>query len=165
MNDNCAIMGCYTTFKHIKTRKVVVLEIEISEENFQEVITKLGMPIGGESKPVAVALLNKEKLDIGIPISEGSERLGGEKLRTRAVLLCKEIEFQDFCFQKLLMHIKDVFTSREEGARDVIYSLCKITSRRELTNNLEAQERFIRLDKAYKDWLFERQHADHLERV
>lgn len=59
-NDSAVICGEFAHFRHIKTRKVVVLEIEISEELFQDAISKLGMPIGGESKRVAVALLEEE---------------------------------------------------------------------------------------------------------
>lgn len=61
--EHAIIQGEYVTFKHLKTRKVVVLEIEIAEERFQEVIAILGMPIGGESKPVAVVLLDKDNLE------------------------------------------------------------------------------------------------------
>lgn len=65
MTDKAIIKAEFTHFKHLKTRKVVVLECEIPEELFQEAIMTLGMPIGGQSKPVAIALLDP---DIGAPI-------------------------------------------------------------------------------------------------
>lgn len=164
MNDNCAIMGCYTTFKHIKTRKVVVLEIEISEENFQEVITKLGMPIGGESKPVAVALMNKEKVDIGIPISEELEKkTEGEKLRIRAVLLCKNKDFQSYIYHTV--GDNNLWRPNEESAKQYMLKTCCIDSRSELVTDKDAAQTFLNIEDSFKDWLFEQQHQHNLKRV
>lgn len=59
MTDNSVICGDFVNFRRLKTRSVVVLEVEIPEEMFPDMIHKLGMPINGESKPVAVALLNE----------------------------------------------------------------------------------------------------------
>ncbi len=84
-----AIIGEFTHFKHIKTRKVVVLEVEVPEELFQDVISKLGMPIGGESKPVAVSLLDKQVYNTPPVVGKSDiQQTEGEKLRTRAVMLC-----------------------------------------------------------------------------
>ena len=174
IDDTCVIEGCYTTFKHIKTRKVVVLEVEVPEESFEEIITKLGMPIGGESKRVAVALLNKdgaqsynESFNVGdtirsdIPVLDDAkiiatcpEKTEGEKLRTRAVLLCKEKMFQNF-----------IGACNEEAAKLHIYRTCGISSRSEIAKSWEAKRAFIGIDEGYKGWLFEQQHADNLKRI
>ncbi len=166
MEDSAIISGEFAHFKHIKTRKVVVLEIEIPEEMFQDAISKLGMPIGGESKPVAVALLNKSDIcrhsqvapspDIGISISEKSE---GERLRVLAIMRCKDAVFQQFC------HELYSFNQNELGAKALITHYCHINSRSELTTNEEAQRLFYELECKYKDWLFEQQHADNLGRI
>lgn len=160
-NDNCAIMGSYTTFKHIKTRKVVVLEVEVAEEYFEEVISKLGMPIGGESKPVAVALLsngiyNKPSV-VG---SSNIQQTEGEKLRIRAVLLCRERDFQIFC-ESLN---RDIIVFNENAAREFILIYCKINSRSDLAKNIEAQVLFKQLLEKYKDWQAENNYADNLNR-
>ncbi len=156
--DNAVISGVYTSFRHIKTRKVVVLEIEIVEERFQEVITKLGMPIGGESKHVAIALLNNPENSYSHP-----EKSEGERLRIRAVMLCEDESFKEFAtilYGYSICDKKDM----EGYAKQVIYLHCDIKSRAELANNIEAQRKFKELDQKFKDWQFEQNHADNLGR-
>ncbi len=151
------VSGEYVTFKHVKTRKVVILEIEIPEEGFQDVISKLGMPIGGDSRPVAVALLNKEIItDIGIPISAEPMDRG---VCIRAIMLCKDMSFWKFCYKKSFC------TENEAGAEAYLKDFCRIKSRSELSTNEYARRRFCELDHAYKNWLFEQRHADSLERI
>lgn len=157
------IKGEYVTFKHIKTRKMVVLEIEVPEENFQEVITKLGMPIGGESKHVAIALIDADDYDESNEVVKESlttEQSEGDKLRIRAVMLCKEREFQICC--ESLDKSRIVFN--ENHARDFICEYCNIKSRSELAHNPYAQMKFRTLEHKFKDWLYENQYTDNLSR-
>jgi len=173
MTDNAVIAGEYVTFKHVKTRKVVVLEVEVPEELFQDVITKLGMPIGGESKPVAVCLLNskiinKEYLPNGtdaakelgmdgpitqFTVTKREEKSEGEKLRIRAVMLCKEESFHRFVAQSGFELLAD--TTEEDNeiiCKEYILVSCGINSRAELTKDKRAQSHFRILDEAYKEW-------------
>lgn len=161
-SDRCAIMGSYTTFKHIKTRKVVVLEVEVAEEHFEEVISKLGMPIGGESKPVAIALLHKHENSYENSFSE-NEKSEGENLRTRAVLLCKDSEFQEYTKQTC-WSLSGV-SATEECASEHLKSFCGINSRSELATNIEAQSKFKELLEKYKDWQFENNYSDNINRI
>lgn len=161
MTDNAIVQGSYTTFKHIKTRKVVVLEVEVAEEYFEEVISKLGMPIGGESKPVAVALLNQSNSTPLIRANSPQlKQTESEKFRTRAVMLCKERDFQIFC-ESL---DKNMIVFNESHARDFICEYCNIKSRSELATNVKAQAKFKELLEKYKDWQFENNYADNLSR-
>ena len=150
MTDNAIIAGEYVTFKHVKTRKVVVLEVEVPEEHFQDVIAKLGMPIGGESKPVAVCLLQEPRYNKNSNATTkiATEKSEGEKLLQRACILCGEYDFHHF----LGLRMENVNLRREELATKHIYMVCNISSRKELVTNKEAQETFRELDRAYIEW-------------
>ncbi len=173
------VSGDYTTFKHVKTRKVVVLEIEISEEKFQEVISKLGMPIGGESKPVAVALLNPvTEESVNNAQSNSSEipnSSEGEKLRVRAVMLCKDADFTYFCLHVLNPHFlkfmpeaqyKEIMVEvKEEAVKNSMYYYCNIKSRSEFATNEAAQAKFRELLAKFDSWKLENQYADNINRI
>lgn len=161
--DEAIISGEYTSFKHIKTRKCVTLEIEIPEENFQDVIAKLGMPIGGESKPVAVCLLRNETDNKPPVVAESTpqEKSEGDKLRVRAIMLCKEKDFQRYCGEMFFCD------EDEASAKMFLCHYSNIESRSELTFNKEAQDSFKKLDTLYKEWLkpsVDEQYADNLRR-
>ena len=135
MTDKAVVSGEYTSFKHVKTRKVVTLEIEVPEERFQEVINILGMPVGGESKPVAVCLLDKDVLAGNNP--EPKEQTEGEKLRTRAVMLCRDKEFQIFLGCKNITVIEN-----EQRAKEYLCGHLGITSRSEIATDIRARNAF-----------------------
>ena len=135
------IQGEYTSFKHVKTRKVVVLEVEVPEENFEEVIQTLGMPVGGTSKPVAVALLDESKID------KQPKEEGNPKMVTRAVMLCEEGAFQKFAQDQ------GFGGSNKEAAKNMILHECEIQSRSELKTNIKAQNHFTNLVAGYNYWL------------
>lgn len=153
--DNAIVQGEFCTFRHIKTRKAFVIEIEFPEEQGQEVLKVLGMPIGGESKPVAIALLNKEVLKVSNSTDLKTE---GEKLRTRAVLLCKDKLFQEYAA------ILPEYAS-EYAAIMHLKNECDIESRSELAHNIEAQTKFKELLAKYDTWKLENQYKDNLGRI
>ncbi len=184
MTDKAIVAGEFSHFKHIKTRKVVVLEIEIPEELFQDAISKLGMPIGGESKPVAVALLDKAvikenitteyKFPVGGAPSPVNIQLTdtlhyktgqteGEKLRIRAVLLGKDSQFQEYMNAVVPSSVKGLPSETEVAWW--IKGMCKIKSRSELATNLDAQQKFRELLEKFKNWQFENNHKDNLGRL
>ena len=161
--ENNIISAEFSHFRHIKTRKVVVLECEISEESFQDAISKLGMPIGGESKPVAIALLAADKIPtnkLATNTTPAKEQTEGERLRTRAALLPKELNFTRF-----LVWYDPTLELGEENRIDWIRSYCEITSRSELAKNLEAQAKFKELLAKYESWKLENSYKDNLGRV
>lgn len=153
-NDKSVILAEFTHFKHIKTRKVVVLECEISEELFQQAIATLGMPIGGESKPVAIALLAEQSAQKPNP--------EGIKLRTRAVLLCDDFQFQQYCAQS--PDFERIVNPNPIHAKLFIYHACKIKSRAELATNLDAQSLFVELLSKYETWKSSKIYEDNLNR-
>lgn len=189
-----AISGEFTHFRHIKTRKIVILEIETPEEQFQHIISILGMPIGGESKPVAVALLNptiKESLTVeqsannahcnchnlsqtdvhmlGCIYSSQTnlysnklEQTEGEKLRVRAVMLCKDPVFAKFITDDNLSSIDGV---NEIAATRQLKTYCDIESRAEITSKGRAQEKLKELITKFESWKLEQQYPDNLNRI
>lgn len=140
------IAGEYVTFKHVKTRKVVVLEVEVPEENFQNVIEVLGMPVGGESKPVAVALLDKSAINKPKP----AEQTEGDRLRVRAVMLCQDRDFQRYCVE--CHPAASAAFGVESATINHLYKVCNITSRSELKTNEEAQRLFRELLGRFSEW-------------
>lgn len=92
-----------------------------------------------------------------------SEKSEGEKLWIRAVLLCKDEEFQTFYYYT---YPTALMTPRTESqCAGWIKERCNIKKRSELAHNKEAQEEFRRLDQQFKDWQFEQRHADNISRM
>lgn len=161
MIDNAIVQGEFVTYSHLKTRKTFSIVIEFPEEQALHVLNTLGSPIGGNSKPVAVALLNSEIDRVSYSPGETREQTQGEKLRTRAVLLCKDRDFQIF----LESFDRNIIIFNENAARTFLIDYCNISSRSELTIKIEAQNKFKELLEKYKDWQVEQQYADNLERM
>jgi len=98
------------------------------------------------------------KIDYDNPDKPVAEKSEGEKIRTRAVMLCKDSDFQSFS-SAVYFNDKD-----ESGAQETIKTTCYINSRSELTTNENAQERFLSLVEDFKAWQLENSYADNLNR-
>lgn len=169
------VSGEFCTFRHIKTRKAFVIEVEFPEEQGQEVLRVLGMPIGGESKHVAVALLEKSVIrENGITgqsannaqsnSSEKPNSSEGEKLRVRAVMLGKDTLFQGWV-SEFTRHPNLWFEGTEQGVKSYIYHVCGIKSRSTLAHNETAQTKFKELLAKFDSWKLESQYAENLNRL
>ena len=90
----------------------------------------------------------------------------GDKLRIRAVILCKEEAFQNF-IMSISWEVEDCYA--ESHARSHLLKWCEIQSRSELTTNKQAQEQFKKLDEEFKEWQrqqnIECDYADNLARI
>lgn len=155
--NKSVILASFTHFRHIKTRKVVILECEVAEELFQDTISKLGMPIGGESKPVAIALLKETVKEPWFAPTPESE-----KLRVRSVLLCKNPDFQRY-LEEITADYQPTH-KLEEFATTYIYNHCNINSRSELATNPEAQTKFKEILSKYETWKLSKTYEDNLNR-
>ena len=158
-----AIQSDYRTFKHIPSRKCYQLIMEIPEEEFANVCNVLGYPKTGENTYVAIALLNCTPKSNNVPSKVTTEQIEGNKLRTRAVMLCKDNQFQEYTKQTC-WSVNGV-SATEECASEHLKAYCGIESRSELATNIEAQQKFRALDQNYKDWLFIQNHAENLDRL
>lgn len=89
----------------------------------------------------------------------------GEKLRTRAVLLCKDYLFQVFVAKDMGYTVKEMMFNAPAICRTYIVDSCAISSRSELATNPRAQESFKMLLERYKTWQLENNYKDNLGRI
>ena len=152
-----AIQSDYRTFKHIPSLKCYQLIMEIPEEEFANVCNVLGYPKTGENTYVGIALLNKAVVKESLT----TEQSEGERLRTRAVLLCDDNQFQQFT--------KTVKWGAYDGtslfAAYCIRDYCGIKSRSELAHDENAQCAFRELLHDFDAWKTSQQYADNLSRT
>lgn len=158
-----AIKGDYRTHKHIPSRSCYQLIIEVSEEEFPKVCDTLGYPKTGENTYVGIALLDKQlynkppvvgKSDIPQPV--------GDVLRNRAVMLCKDLNFQKWTASNNLYI--NIANPNEIHARNYILHFCGIDSRAELATNKNAQDNFLEIFQQFDAWKVSNQYADILGR-
>lgn len=163
-----AIQSDYRTFKHIPSRKCYQLIMEVPEEEFANVCNVLGYPRTGENTFVGIALLNHTDIHTPSTPKNTQEQTEGERLRTRAIMLCKDDDFTEFCnnLWTIPYNLREKnIEQREKIAANWIYKSCNIKSRSELATNTEAQEKFKQLLDKYKTWQIENQYKDHLDRI
>lgn len=160
-----AIKGDYRTHKHIPSRSCYQLIIEVSEEEFPKVCDTLGYPRTGENTYVGIALLDKQ-IYHKPPVAGKSDiqQTEGEKLRTRAGILCGDRQFQEFASGNIAREFGTITTDMRQQALDIIYGFCEIESRTELVDNIDAQHNFKMLLKKFDAWKVSQQYADNLSR-
>lgn len=77
-----------------------------------------------------------------------TENTEGDRIRVRAIMLCKDELFHTW----LNTVVPHDFRNMESFSRDHICTKCNILSRKKLTTNKDAQEKFQKLDQQFKDW-------------
>lgn len=80
---------------------------------------------------------------------EKKQQTEGEKLRTRAVMLCKNERFQKWINHGSVW--ENVEGGQERGAREGLIQYCGIYSRSELATNNVAQVKFLALERRYRE--------------
>src|SRR5215472_1628072 len=156
MTDDRAILGSYAEWQMIKSRKVLVLKIEVPLEQAEEVLAKLGFPMPDTEIPVAVCRIDalaaseyraqqrRSRLSV-----IGKERYESEdamkQARDRACAYCRDKQFVAWAdrFSKVL-HVHD-----ERTAKEFIYNECGISSRREIATDDAAYSAFLELETEY----------------
>ena len=134
-----------------------------------EIISKIGVPTKGESRWVAVALLDKSvvsKMENTQNDNElsNNEKSEGEKLRIRACCLCKVGAFEDWIIELDTPGFSKYSGLVEEFCRDAICNYCDIKSRSELTTNVAAQQKFKELLEDFDKWKIGKMYPDNLGR-
>jgi hypothetical protein len=84
-----------------------------------------------------------------IPMPDGQlvrAKTEGERLRTRAVLLCKDERFQEWVWERM-----NYGTKSEENARGCLLDYCGIDSRSELALSIPAQAKFRDLERQFRE--------------
>tara|TARA_R110000824_G_scaffold149861_3_gene320250 strand:+ start:168 stop:620 length:453 start_codon:yes stop_codon:yes gene_type:complete len=143
------IKATYENFVNVNTRKSLKLIFEVPEHDRQAALDMLGMPDVANSKWVAIAVLEPETHNVADPDTlRPAEKTPGERARIKAVMLCKDDDFQKWINRN---HFETPRT--EVGARMWICSVCGIESRSEIATNPEALKAFeaIETDFKYRD--------------
>lgn len=133
-----AITGSFADFKIIKSRGVCQIVIEVDLRNADVALATLGgVPQPESERPVAVARLNVDK-----PAPDKrpyADRGPGEQAVTRAAMLCDDGAFQAW-----------LGAADDEGAAQMVRDYCHVKSRREIASNVEALDRFLKLEGDWK---------------
>ena len=154
-----AIRAAYSSFKHVPTRSVLQLVLEVPIEQAEAALDLLGIPQPGTQTWCAIARLNDSAVvtpsplrpdqalpatDVGPPRPEAAAAgrpalTPGEKLVQMAGMLCEDIRFQEW------LRAMDA-----DAAATLVRIHCGIASRRELATNEAAQRKFNELVARYK---------------
>jgi hypothetical protein len=151
--------------KYVKTRLAYQLVFEIPAERIDEATAVLG-ELKGKQIWAAIARLNIESDGARDPVPPSPEKpertpgpapsdvpfghrgpTDGERIRTRAVMLCKDVDFQDW-----IGVAASVGSTEADHEREAARELCAylgIVSRKALADNLDAQKRFLLLEAHY----------------
>lgn len=159
MSAPAAISGEFTTIKHVPSRKVYQLVIEVAEEAAQHAFDTLGMP--GHGGHIALARL-VEKIT---PENRHAEFPKGERppftekpYATQAALRCQEPSFQMFLIETGRMPECRVGAEGVDNAADTVRLLCNVKSRADIgkgPNDRSANDsgfKWRALDAEYYAW-------------
>lgn len=136
MTDALAIMGFYSDFKFVKTRKACQIVIEIPSDQSAHALKVLGgMPDPAAERPVAIAMLNT---------GSGSKTATAPKSEGQTCVRMAHAMCKDGAFQVWVSYEKSWRRSNmtpEQNARDFILDRCLVTSRGDFAVNPAACEK------------------------
>lgn len=149
---DAAIMATYETYKHVPSRKVVQIVLEVPAEGQEALFKALGYPDPQKSIWVAVARLSEaamqpEPEQIVAPIEPP-----GEKPPTRLSQIAGIIS-NEGAFAKFMRDVKGYAHTLEPA--EALRLFCGIESRRDLddTFNASARANFMSLKSEYEAWM------------
>lgn len=162
MSEPRVIQADFANWRPVAGRKVLQLILEVPIEQTEQVMKMLGVPMPGETKWCAIALLDpvaqrKEQQASNLSV-EGSNPSGTAKdrkpfhtlpLSSQAAIRCQDAEFQVFM---------DVAGDGSCAAK--IREICGVTSRSEFNTNSEAGDKWRNLEAQYQAHLTTKQFAD-----
>lgn len=146
MNAPAAISGEFTTIKHVPSRKVYQLVIEVAEEAAQHAFDTLGMP--GHGGHIALARLVE---DARVKPEHAKDRTPFIKLplAQQAAVRCNEPEFRAFLrgYGDVGLISSNIVTDTDAARFVRIH--CKVGSRAEIVEGTEAGDRWKALEAEY----------------
>ena len=134
------IKATFSDFRLVRTRSIVQLIFELPIEQADSALAELGgIPQPSQERWVDIGKteLPEEGWTVFRPKPSLTEP---EKLRLRAVMLCKDVQFQNWLGMDLT----------EEDAANWLRSKLGIASRSELVVNEAAQQAFLQIENTYK---------------
>lgn len=136
MSDLAVIRGAFSDWRPVKSRSVLQLVIEVPIEQTQEVLDRLGVPLPGVEKWVAVALLKSDaepveqpKPSTVVPIKAKRE-WHDMKPSQQAGMLCADPLF--------LRYIIEQHGDNATNAAQWVRYSCVVDSRKDLDTNERA---------------------------
>ena len=169
MTAPAAIQGSYCDLRFVKTRSVAQVIVEIPIEAADHFIAAFGVPLPGQEKPVAIALLassggvpgevqdsteNEDAAAMVLPaLVKPFSKRAQHPMVTRAVMLCKDACFQGWASTWMSLrhgNAEGMYYPNEDSAREFILRECDIASRAELAGNIDAQTSFSELVNNYR---------------
>lgn len=157
----------------------MTINMEVKKDGLrqtQDGLWKLTLTILPEDMPVdlMVAPMGSRYAMAIVPIRDDEsanptvEQTEGERLRTRAVMLCKDEQFQRFVASKLTpsqtMSYDYIDATPEQVSKEYLCGWCGVNSRSEIATKSVAQLAFSGLIEQYNNWLYENQYEDNLNR-
>lgn len=143
MTDAAIIRATYETYRHVPSRKVVQIVLEVPAEGQAELFNAIGYPNPAESVWVAVALLrnpNNPRAEPETAQIEAPRR--AKSLAQIAGILCNEGAFRKF------IRVETV-----DQAADYLRAHCGVSSRANIDGNPDATAAFNALKGEYELWM------------
>lgn len=148
MTDRCILQADFSSFRPVSGRRVLQLVFEVAIENGEEALKMLGMPIPGEHRWCAIALLDlsKPKAEAQVGEANGSPKKSWTELSrsNQCGILCAD---EAFC--------RYVKAGTAVEAAEFVRSHFKIGSRTELNSgeNAARWDEFVALFHLHRDRL------------
>lgn len=134
MTDRCILQADFSSFRPVSGRRVLQLVFEIAIENGEEALKMLGMPIPGEHRWCAIALLDLSKPKTEAQVSEANaspKKWAEYKPSQQAYLICRDPDFWRYA------GVKD-----EASAAEWLCSQLRMESRSELDGDIHLEARW-----------------------
>lgn len=172
MSEPRIIRADYSNWRPVAGRKVLQLILEVPIEQTSDVMEKLGFPLPGENKWVAVALLDEngpvaELVDAADLKSADESRVGSSPTRAhhkeckpfaslplsqQAAIRTVDKDFQAFLDTEIPIH-------DQESYADAVRAICGVESRADIRPGTPAAIAWMALDARYQSWRTTRQYA------
>lgn len=161
MTADAVLSGSYAGFRLVKTRRVVVVEVEVPIEALQRVLDVLGTPDPASETPVAIARLQETAAPPSSQAAEGASRPpsskpdgGAARPRTwidltraqQAGIRCGEERFFAFLRHKDLMKLQKA----EHDPAEFVRQHCGVSTRAHLDTDSIAAAMWDTLDAEYR---------------
>lgn len=154
----CVIDACFHDWRTVKGRKSLQLIFEIPLEKQGDVLALLGHPEPSGSKWCMIALRAPEKAQAPAVQASDSERSSKPKrkfnelsLPEQAGIRCEDGRFERFLHDRM----PDGFVTAEDAVR----ALCGVSSRRELSTNHAAANKWRAIEREFQQFLTDEEHG------
>lgn len=180
MSEPRVIRADYSNWRPVAGRKVLQLILEVPIEQTADVMKKLGFPLPGESKWVAVALLNeKPSSPHSLPINgnngeaklataPANDGIAGSATKERkpfaslplsqqAAIRCGDVDFQKFMVERYAG--PNPYRASADNAAIMVREACGIASRSEILRGTASELLWESIEEKYQAWLTTQRYA------